>query len=148
LPASRSEAQPRPVAIAKPIFANGKILVMDDEEVIREMATAMLTDLGYEAHTAKDGAETIAMYEESLNDGTPYDAVIMDLTIPAGMGGKETVKKLIELDPYVRTIVSSGYSNDPVMADHKKHGFISVLPKPYQLNDLARLLEHLLVEKY
>jgi PAS domain S-box-containing protein len=148
LPASRSEVQPKPIAIAKPIYANGKILVMDDEEVIREMAAAMLTDLGYDAHTAKDGAETIAMYEQSLNDGMPYDAVIMDLTIPAGMGGKETVKKLIELDPYVRTIVSSGYSNDPVMADHKKYGFISVLPKPYQLNDLARLLEHLLVEKY
>jgi CheY-like chemotaxis protein len=126
------------------VQTKGRILVMDDEELVRDLARELLQVLGYEVALAKDGTETIAVYENTLRSGRPFDAVIMDLTIPGGMGGKETIQRLLRIDPQVKAIVSSGYSNDPVMAEHDLHGFKGVLPKPYNADDLSKVLNEIL----
>jgi len=118
----------------------GKVLVMDDEEHVREIAAEMLKSLGYESEFARDGAEAIAMYQQALAAGQPYAVVIMDLTIPGGMGGKEAITKLLEIDPQVKAVVSSGYSFDPIMADHRKYGFSGVVAKPYDVSQLSKTL--------
>jgi len=99
-----------------------------------------------EAAFAQDGSEAIAVYERERHLGRPFDAIIMDLTIPGGMGGKEAMERLRRIDPSVRAIVSSGYSSDQVMAEFKKHGFMGVLGKPYKHSDFAKLLEEILPE--
>lgn len=119
---------------------SGKVLVMDDEEGIKEIAGEMLKSLGYEVSFASDGAETITLYQTAMQAGSPIDAIVMDLTIPGGMGGKETVAALLEIDPAVRALASSGYANNPVMADFRKFGFKGILPKPYRIEDLAKAL--------
>lgn len=128
------------------IAGEGRILVMDDEEVVRELATDMLSNMGYAVVTAKDGVEAIALYREAMESGNPYDIVVMDLTVPGGMGGKEAIQKLMDLDSEVKTIVSSGYSNDPIMADFRKYGFIGVIAKPYRLREMAEILRKALDE--
>jgi len=114
----------------------GRILVMDDEDIVRTVASDMLGSLGYEVVIARDGAEAITLYSRARESGEKFDAVIMDLTVPGGMGGKEAVRKLMEIDPAVKAIVSSGYSNDPVMADYGKYGFAGVIAKPYTMSNL------------
>ena len=110
---------------------------MDDEEIIRDVSGEMLTSLGYEVNFATDGNEAIELYRKAKESGEPFDVVIMDLTIPGGMGGKEAIKKLLELDPGAKVIVSSGYSNDPVMSGYKEYGFRGVIAKPYKLVELS-----------
>lgn len=122
----------------------GKILVMDDEELIRNVSTAMLTKLGYETHTASDGEEAITRYLQAKKDGQPFDLVIMDLTVPGGMGGKEAISHLRKLDPQIRAVVSSGYANDPIMANFSEYGFCGVAPKPFSLQDFSKLLQTIL----
>lgn len=122
----------------------GKILIMDDEELIRDLASQILLVAGYDVVPAKDGTEAIAIFENALRSGEPFDAVIMDLTIPGGMGGKETIRRLLRIDPQVKAIVSSGYSNDPVMAEFAFYGFKGVLEKPYNAEDLSRTLNAIL----
>ncbi len=122
----------------------GKILLMDDEESVRVVASEMLKYLGYEVTTAADGQEALNLYEQTLETGRPYDAVIMDLTVPGGMGGKQAMQKLLELDSGVKTIVSSGYANDPVMANFKEYGFAGIVPKPYRIEELSTILERLM----
>jgi len=122
----------------------GKVLVMDDEELIRNVSTAMLTQLGYEAYTATDGEEAITRYLQAQKDGQPFDLVIMDLTVPGGMGGKETIAHLRQIDPQVKAVVSSGYANDPIMANFKEYGFCGVAPKPFGLQELSELLQMIL----
>ncbi|MFZ5776331.1 MAG: PAS domain S-box protein [Thermodesulfobacteriota bacterium] len=117
-----------------------RILIMDDEEMVREIGRGMLEYLGHEVETTADGAEAIAAYQHALASGRGFDLVIMDLTIPGGMGGKEAVTKLRALDPAARVVVSSGYSDDPVMAAYREHGFIGVMAKPFLIEDLSRLL--------
>jgi len=119
----------------------GKILVMDDEEVVRGVLDQMLTQLGYEVESAREGAEAIALYRHAKEAGAPFTAVILDLVVAGGMGGRETMAQLRELDPQIRAIVSSGYSNDAVMADVPRYGFSGVLPKPYQLAELSAVLQ-------
>ncbi|MBU2537930.1 MAG: PAS domain S-box protein [Proteobacteria bacterium] len=123
---------------------SGKILVMDDEELIRNVSMAMLTKLGYEPHTASDGEETITRYLQAQKDGQPFDLVIMDLTVPGGMGGKEAISHLRKLDPQIRAVVSSGYATDPIMANFSEYGFCGVAPKPFSLQDLSKLLQTIL----
>lgn len=118
----------------------GRILVMDDELPIRDLARASLTRLGYEVDTAEHGNEALQKYETARTEGRPYTAVIMDLTVPGGMGGKETIQRLLAIDPQVRAIVSSGYSHDPVMADYRSFGFSAVVEKPYKIESLAKAL--------
>ena len=128
----------------KPIMGKGRILVMDDEEAIRELAGEMLNGIGYEATTATDGAEAIRLYEEAKSSERSYDAVIMDLTIPGGMGAEKAIQGLMEIDPEVRAIASSGYSNDPVMANFRQYGFRSAIAKPYKINALSEVLHNVI----
>jgi len=133
-----------PVSSRSNAGASRRVLVMDDELPIRKLAVQMLQHIGCTAETAADGEEAIELYEEARRRGEPFGAVIMDLTVPHGMGGEETIRKLRALDPEVRAIVSSGYSNDPVMANFRDFGFAGVVPKPYSSDDLAAVLEELL----
>ena len=126
------------------LTGHGKILLMDDDRMIREIAEAMLEMLGYEAEFATDGAEAIEMHRKAMESEKPYDAVILDLTIPGGMGGKEAIKKLLELDPQLKAIVCSGYSEDPVMSNNREYGFKGVLPKPFNFDTLGRVLNEVL----
>lgn len=127
--------------------ATGRILVMDDEEMIREVSSELLEYLGYSVVTANDGLEAVRLYAQVLEEGKPFDAVIMDLTIPGGMGGKDAVQELLRLDPQARVVVSSGYSTDAVMSDHQRHGFAGVLSKPYSMEQLQQLLQELIPAK-
>ena len=113
---------------------------MDDEEIVRAVAEAILTELGYEVAFAGDGIATIEAYKLAKESGNPFDAVILDLTIPGGMGGKDTIKKLLEVDPAVKAIVSSGYSNDPIMSEFTQYGFKAVMAKPYRVAELSRIM--------
>ena len=124
--------------------ARARILIMDDEEMVREIAANMLEHLGHAVETVEGGDQAIVAYQQAIEAGQPFDLVIMDLTIPGGMGGKEAVTKLLALDPAARVVVSSGYSDDPVMAAYQKYGFAGVMPKPFLLDDLSRLLGQLL----
>ncbi|MEQ8221812.1 MAG: PAS domain S-box protein [Candidatus Eremiobacterota bacterium] len=132
--------------IKHPLKSHGKILVMDDDEMIRRLMPLLLPRLGYEVELAADGTEAIALYEKARYTDKPFDLVIMDLTIPGGMGGKEAIEKLLAMDPSVKAIVSSGYSNDPVMADCRDYGFKSVITKPYNVNNLGEILYKVLHE--
>lgn len=118
-----------------------RVLVMDDEEIVCSVMCRMLELLGHEAETSSDGEEAIQMYTHAMEQGMRYDAVIMDLTIPGGMGGKEAVVRLLEIDPTARVIVFSGYSSHEVMADYEKYGFAGVVVKPFRINDLGRVLK-------
>ena len=119
---------------------NGRVLVMDDEKAIGSMARAMVSTMGLSADIAVDGNEAIDLYEKALDRNEPYTAVIMDLTVPGGMGGAEAIRHLRQIDPAIRAIVSSGYSTDAVMANFREHGFIGVLEKPYGLRKLQAVL--------
>ncbi|MDQ5984888.1 MAG: Serine/threonine-protein kinase PknD [Syntrophus sp. SKADARSKE-3] len=130
------EKKPKEVAAGK-----GKVLLMDDEEMILEIGYEMLKYLGYEVTKARNGKEAIDLYLAARLAGSPFKAVIMDLTIPGGMGGKETIQKLLEIDPEIKAIVSSGYSNDPVMADYQNQGFAGVIIKPYLFGELKRVMQ-------
>ncbi len=122
----------------------GRVLVVDDEAPIRKFLGIMLQKFGYEAETANDGEEAIERYTAAKSGGTPFDAVIMDLTIPNGMGGCEATRRLRELDPKVKAIASSGYSLDPVMANFRDYGFCGVIPKPYRAEELNRILKEVI----
>ena len=117
---------------------------MDDDEMVLGMAGRMLTRLGYDAESRGNGSEAIELFEEARESGAPFDAVILDLTIRGGMGGREVVARLREIDPEVKAIVSSGYSNDPVMADFEAHGFVGVIPKPYEMRSLSEMLKRVI----
>jgi PAS domain S-box-containing protein len=122
--------------------AGGLVLVMDDEEVIRDLAAEMLGHLGYEVMTCATGEEAVWKYRMAKEGNKPFLFVIMDLTIPGGMGGRECAKDILAFDPYARLIASSGYSNDPVMADFCDYGFCGSIAKPYTLEGLTRVLHH------
>lgn len=126
------------LAKVNPIEGKGRILVMDDEEIVRGVLSEMLSQIGYEVRCARDGSEAIDLYEEAKQSNKPFSAIIMDLTVPGGMGGKEAIKKLLEIDPEAKALVSSGYSNDPVMSEYKKYGFMGVVNKPYKMEELSR----------
>lgn len=118
----------------------GKILVMDDEEGVRDVASAIINSLGYTSETAEGGSEAIELYKEAKEAGEPFDAVILDLTVPGGMGGEEAIQKLREIDANVTAIVSSGYANDPIMSDYEQYGFSGVFAKPYKIKKLSEVL--------
>lgn len=140
LPASLKEIPAREADKIMLPAGQGTILIMDDDEIVRNVAAAILHTIGYRTVFALNGAEAISLYEKARESGQPFDAVIMDLTIPGGMGGKEAVRKLLELDPTAKVIVSSGYSSDPIMAEFDKYGFKGVVAKPYTIRKLAETL--------
>jgi PAS domain S-box-containing protein len=116
---------------------SGRVLVMDDEELVRDVASEMLNVLGYEAEFAVEGKEAVELFSAARAEGRPFDLVILDLTVPGGMGGKETMQKLMEIDPKVRAIVSSGYSKDMILSEYKKFGFSGVIAKPYRVSEFS-----------
>lgn len=120
---------------------------MDDDESVRKFALKVLSGLGHEAEEAVDGNEAIIIYNKAMKSGNPFDVVLMDLTIPGGMGGEEAIQKLLEIDPEVKAIVSSGYANDPVVANYLDYGFSGFLSKPYKIEDLNKVLNELLSGK-
>ncbi|MBJ6801756.1 hybrid sensor histidine kinase/response regulator [Geomonas propionica] len=136
------EAPPQPEVPGKP--GEGSVLVMDDEEAIRTLTRDMLQYLGYQVVTCVNGEEAVRLYREAVQAGKPFAVAIMDLTIPAGMGGKEAAQQILALDPTARLIVSSGYSNDPVMAQHNDYGFCAAVVKPYRCDELQQALERVL----
>jgi two-component system cell cycle sensor histidine kinase/response regulator CckA len=135
MPPAREKPLPPP-----PPRPTGRVLFMDDDPDILELGGAVLQLLDYEPVLTRDGNEALAESQAARAPGRPFAAVILDLTIPGGMGGKETMRRLREIDPGVRAIVSSGYSNDAVLADFRAHGFVAMVAKPYRMEDLARAL--------
>ena len=122
----------------------GRILVMDDEDMVRKAARSMLTSLGYDTATAADGGEAVQMYREAVQEGRPFAAVVLDLTVPGGIGGREALDQLLELDPGVKAVASSGYAADPGSSEARRGRFSGFLPKPYSLAELSRVLGELL----
>ena len=123
----------------------GRILLVDDDETVRKSTETILKRLGYEVKFTEDGAEGIRVYEEAMTEKRPFDVVIMDLTIPGGMGGKEALKRLKEKDPGARVIVSSGYSADPVLQDFVGYGFSGAVRKPYSIEHLAEVVHEVVM---
>jgi CheY-like chemotaxis protein len=124
--------------------SKGKILLMDDEEIILDVTLEVLSFLGYDASIAKDGAEALDLYKKEKSAGHPFDIVILDLSIPNGMGGKDAITHLRAFDPAVKAIVSTGYTNDPVVQNFERYGFSGILSKPYKINDMKTILEQLM----
>jgi PAS domain S-box-containing protein len=120
-----------------PGLKGARILLMDDDEMVSDVVLAMLRHLGHEAALARDGQEAIHLYNRSREEGRKFELIIMDLTIPGGMGGKEAVREIHKIDPQARVIVASGYSNDPIIASFAEYGFCAAVIKPFQLQDLA-----------
>jgi PAS domain S-box-containing protein len=145
LPASEHEQIPDLGNKTEALFQGcGHVLVMDDNADIRAIAQGILNELGYTADVAENGSEATALYKKRKEQGKPFTAVILDLTIPGGMGGKDTIVELLKMDHDVKAIVSSGYSNDPVMANYRDYGFCAVLSKPYRSQEMSKVLHELL----
>ncbi|MBN1833620.1 MAG: response regulator [Deltaproteobacteria bacterium] len=126
------------------IKGQGRILVMDDQPSLRKIIGKMLEELGYESEVSKDGDEAIRIVEEAQKNERPFDAVILDLTIPGGMGGKEAIKRILDIDPGLKAIVSSGYSDAPVLSNFQEYGFRGMIPKPFESRSLGRVLHEVL----
>jgi len=146
LPASTQKLKSAPENPASQIHqGKGRILVMDDDAGVRQVAGKILRHLGYEVDFAVDGADAIEKYRGALNAGQPFDLVIMDLTIPGGMGGEEAFQALRQIEPRTRAIVSSGYADDPIMTRYKEYGFSGVIKKPYRVSTFSQVLQEVLV---
>jgi PAS domain S-box-containing protein len=126
------------------LLGQGRILIMDDDKMVRTVSQSMLSHLGYDVLLAENGDEALSLYREALATETPINLTIMDLTIPGGMGGQEAVIAIHEIDLEAKVIVSSGYSNDPIMANYKDYGFIAAIIKPFQLQDLKEVVRRIL----
>ena len=124
-----------------------RVLLMDDEDSIRRLGAAVLGRMGLDATVVGDGVEAVRAFTESRDAGRPFDLLILDLTIPGGMGGREAIEKIRAIDPRVPAIVSSGYSNDPVLADFSRHGFQAMVPKPYEVTQLGNTVKRLLAQR-
>ena len=128
----------------EPVFGKGRILVMDDEEINLTVAQNILSYLGYEVVCVKKGEEAIQVYQDAIQNGEMFDIVIMDLTIPGGMGGEEAIQHLLRIDPQVKAIVSSGYSNNPITSKYETYGFKAVVSKPYEIEEISRIINELI----
>jgi len=142
LPAALHQQMPleQPRAIPAALSGSGRVLIVDDEESVRTLVHFTLTRLGYQVMTAETALEGVNLYREKFQAGERFDAVILDLTLPGGMGGKEALKKLIEIDPTVNAIVSSGYATDATMSRYQDFGFRGVIAKPYEAAELGKVV--------
>ena len=150
LPASAGAVEPTATTVhhALPAVGAGKrVLVMDDESDIRKLVTLLLQRMGLEVVASGDGAEAVAAFRRAQEEGRAFDLVIMDLTVPGGMGGKDAMQALVAIDPGVRAIVSSGYSSDPVLADYHAFGFRGMVRKPYNIEELAGCVARVLADE-
>ncbi|MEZ5359764.1 MAG: PAS domain S-box protein [Candidatus Zixiibacteriota bacterium] len=141
LPASDQVPADSEIVQSADYAGQGRILIMDDEAAVRRLAENLVKRLGYQSSTVTCGEEAIELYRQSIEENDPFDVVLLDLTVPGGMGGLETLKHLKNINAKVRAIVSSGYSNDPVVADFIAHGFLGSVCKPYRINELAKMLK-------
>ncbi len=130
--------------VVKPGRGAGRILLMDDDKDIRETMPLLLEGYGYEVDAVEDGVRMLAAYDKAIEEGRPYALVVMDLTVPGGMGGREAVAKLKQKHPEAQALVSSGYSNDSTMAEYRKFGFDGVVAKPYRVEELVRSIQQVL----
>jgi len=121
-----------------------RILVMDDEAHIRNITQKMLEKFGYAVTLTTEGKEAVAEYGRAFREGRPYSLVIMDLTIPDGMGGQEASQEILALDSEACLVISSGYSDDPVMVEYKAHGIKGIIPKPYRMAELKETVQKLI----
>ena len=154
LPATARKTKKRKVAREVPVSEptrdaeeGGRILIMDDDKLIRNAVCRILSQSGYEVVQAKDGSEAIDTYIEARVTGRAFDLVILDMTMPGGKGARETVKELIELDTRARAIASTGYSDDPIKTDYKDYGFKGVVNKPYDIEELLRVVRIAIAQK-
>ncbi len=145
LPAVAGKIAPDKESPAAPIQGQGRILIMDDEEMVRNVLGTMLKKLGYEVDYAVNGEEAIKKYTTAQQGGQAFTAVIFDLTVPGGIGGMEALKQILSSDPLVKAIVSSGYSDDPIMANYKEYGFKGVITKPYRISELSEVLSEMIM---
>jgi len=143
VPASKKEPDPEERKPAGHPKSEGRILLIDDEDSVRKSAGKVLRRLGYDVAFAGGGEEGIELYRKARESGRPFYAVIMDLTIRGGMGGEAAVRKLVEMDPDAKVIVSSGYSSDPIMSSFREYGFSGIVEKPYRMEDLRQALERI-----
>jgi two-component system, cell cycle sensor histidine kinase and response regulator CckA len=142
-PARDDFAATQPLALS----GRGRILLMDDDPAVGEVATELLKFLGYETELAVDGRQALEIYKKAKQQGEPFAAVILDLMVPAGMGGQETLKELRKMDPEVKAVVSSGYAREPVVENFQDYGFAASLPKPYSLDQLGQVLHTILAKE-
>jgi PAS domain S-box-containing protein len=147
LPAAPRATAAEEVEPAAPPGALARILVMDDDAMVRTVAGMMLSRLGYEVEFATNGEDAVEIYRQAGERGLPFGAVIVDLTVSGGMGGREALKALQAIDPDVKAIASSGYSSSPIVADYRQHGFQGALPKPYQIIEMSEVLKSVLTER-
>ena len=144
LPAARKpvaqEPAPPPARLPQP----ARILVMDDEEALREIVGISLRQMGHEVELVEDGRRAVEAYRRARDQGRPFDAVLLDLTVRGGIGGAEAVHSLLQLDPSVKAIVMSGYANDPVLQEPERHGFKGAMPKPFNVRKLQEILSQVL----
>ena len=147
LPASDRCAETIIVPNETPIHGRGKILIMDDEQDIREVASDLLSLLGYQVETAENGNQAIEKYNTAMDLKTPFNIVIMDFTVPGGMGGREATKKILEIDPKAKVILSTGHINHPIMIDFKQYGFAGVIAKPYNAVELGEILRTVILSQ-
>lgn len=143
LPASNEHAASEIKKLQDIPHGSGRILLMDDEQMIQDVVSRMLESLGYEVETSDDGEAALRKYQEAMSSGTDFDMVIVDLTIPGAMGGLEAIDKFLEMDPMAKVVISSGYANDSAMTNFADHGFVGVIQKPVALKELAKLVKSL-----
>jgi PAS domain S-box-containing protein len=146
LPVSLKEAGSPVRTSGELVFGKGRVLIMDDEEIIRDAAGRVLQAAGYEVESAADGNAAIELYCKAREAGKPFDLVIMDLTVPGGVGGKDAVRRLHEIDPGVKAIVSSGYSQDPILANYRDYGFLGVITKPYHIREMSEIVSRVIAK--
>jgi len=149
LPASAS-ADPHPASVknkrasSEQTIAALRFLVMDDEQIIRQVTAEMLHSLGHTVEFAGSGEEALKKYERQKNTGRLFDIVILDLTVPGAMGGRETIEKILKINPQAKVIVASGYSNDPILADYEKYGFKGKIIKPFRMEEFKQAIEQVI----
>jgi CheY-like chemotaxis protein len=144
LPATMKRASTPLKRVEELVTGHGRILIMDDEPAVRFLTRDILREAGFYVELSSNGEEAIALYSQRMRENNKFDVILMDLTVPGGMGGKEAIWLLKELDPDVKAIVSSGYNNDPVMGEFREHGFLERISKPYGADDLLSALTKVL----